>query len=221
MWIPVGVDINTEDVLYDTADDSFNDSDMESKVVEIIKGNVAKVFSKKVQTRKGPKTAYSLKVDGYDKWLNAGFSAPDVSEGDYVTIKAEENERGFMDIKNVEVSTAPARGASKGAAAVSAGSGSDSRQSSIHYQSSRKDAIEVVQLLLSKDALPISAATSKAGVAKRYEEIMAIIDKLTVRYYQDVETLRVLEDVTDEGEDDDDGDEEGEDADDTDEGDDE
>ena len=70
-------------------------------------------------------------------------------------------------------------------------------QPRIQYQSSRKDALEFLNILIQSDALPVTAAQNKASKAKRFEEIEAILDKLTVRFYHDVETLRVLSRVQD------------------------
>ena len=75
----------------------------------------------------------------------------------------------------------------------------DNRQNSIIYQSSRKDAVSIIQVLLENDALPLSAATTKAGAARRYEEVIALVNKLTVQFYNDVNTLRLLDSVQDAG----------------------
>ena len=67
----------------------------------------------------------------------------------------------------------------------------------IRYQNARSAAIEVIGLLLQHDALPASAAKTKAGQAKRFDEISAAVDKLTVQYFTDTGTLRLLETVAD------------------------
>lgn len=69
----------------------------------------------------------------------------------------------------------------------------------IRYQNARSAAIEVIGLLLQHDALPASAAKTKAGQAKRFEEVTAAVDKLTVQYFNDTGTLRLLESVADGG----------------------
>lgn len=60
-------------------------------------------------------------------------------------------------------------------------------------------AVKTVELLLEADGLSITKATSKANQAKRYEEIVAAIDKLTVKFFYDTATGRLLETVEDEG----------------------
>ena len=181
----------------------------------VFTGFIAKINSKDGRTKSGkPWTLWSIKLENadgtqQDKWLSAGFDKPTAAEGDYVEIIAEENEKGYLDVKGIkQVKNAPARGYAPGVAKVVAGgdkaSSSDVRphtttQTSIHYQSARKDAVAVLALLIEKDALPISKAKDKSGEAKRYEEIMALVDKITVRYFQDAETHRILDSVVDEG----------------------
>jgi hypothetical protein len=167
-------------------------------------GFVKKITVKQGQGKRGPWSAYSVKIEKengneYEEWLSSGFEAPNFKEGEYVTIEAAQNDKGYWQIKSSKVlKNAPAKKSSAAGAGASVG-GANSRESTIHYQSSRKDAIEVLRLLTDVDALPISGAKTAAGVAKRYEEVMALVDKLTVRFYNDVETKRILETVIDEG----------------------
>lgn len=160
-------------------------------------GFIAKIGIKTGTSKRGAWKLYSIKIDGQDEWISAGFDAPPCKEGDYVSIEAEQNDKGYWDAKSIkQVKNAPA----KEAAAVSGPAlAKTSTQTSIHYQSARKDAIALIELLLTHKALPMSASATAAGTAKRYEEITALIDKLTVRYFNDAETHRILEDVTDEG----------------------
>lgn len=67
------------------------------------------------------------------------------------------------------------------------------------YANSRSAAIEVVGLLLEHKALPVSGATGKAAEAKRFVEVLAAIDKLTVEFYNDGMELRKLATVADAG----------------------
>lgn len=173
----------------------------------IFKGFVAAINSKSGRTSKGKSwTVYSMKVekeDGteYDKWISCGFTEPDVKKGDYVKITTETNEKGYenaVDGGIKKLKNAPAR-VGKGGDSASGKNVSSSTQQSIHYQNSRNLAVAVLGILNDKDALPLSAAKTAAGAAKRYEEIMALVDKLTVRFFYDAETLRLLTSVTDEG----------------------
>jgi hypothetical protein len=67
------------------------------------------------------------------------------------------------------------------------------------YTAARSAAVETVALLLANEALPMSAAKTKAGEAKRYEEIVAAVDKLTVKFFFDAAGGRLLQSVADEG----------------------
>lgn len=170
---------------------------------QVIKGFVKKLSVKEGRGRRGPWKLYSARVEldsgeEFEHWISFGFDEPKVKEGDYVKITASENDRGYLQADEVKaLKNAPAR---SGGSATAAPSGNVSTtQRSIHYQSSRKDAIEVLKLLTSQDALPLSSAKTKAGEAKRYDEIMALVDKLTVRFFNDAETQRILAVVADEG----------------------
>ena len=69
----------------------------------------------------------------------------------------------------------------------------------ITFAAARGDAVRLVTALLSEKALPMSTANTKAGVAKRYDEITAMVDKLTVKLFYDTATGRTLESIEDEG----------------------
>ena len=166
-----------------------------------------------VKTGKGkkppykPYTLYSIKLADekgveFEQWFGVGFAAPDAKEGDYVELDAEQNVAGYWDVKGLRpLKNAPAKNVPTNSSAATSGS-TISTQTSIHYQGARNASIEVIKLLVETKSLPVSAAQTKAGEAKRYEEIMALIDKLTVRFFVDAETHRILETVTDEGADD-------------------
>ncbi len=68
----------------------------------------------------------------------------------------------------------------------------------ITLASVREAAQRQVTLLLSADALPLTRTTGKANVAVRYAESDAAVNKLTVQYFIDQATGRVLEDATEE-----------------------
>lgn len=175
--------------------------------MSVYTGFLKKINEKTGRGKRGPWTLYSGKIekeDGteYDDWISFGFDKPAVKEGDYVTITTKEDAKGYQKVETVEQhKNAPAKAgaaaASRAGSNVAAPSGGKER--SIHYQSARKDAITMVECLIQMDALPITSAKTKAGEAKRYDELMDLVDKLTVRYYNDTETQRILETVADEG----------------------
>lgn len=69
----------------------------------------------------------------------------------------------------------------------------------ICYSNARSAALEAVAVLLANDGLVTSTAKTKGGEAKRYDEIVAAIDKLTVKYFFDAAGGRLLTSVADEG----------------------
>ena len=182
-----------------------------------ITGFVEKVFENERTGRTGPYTLYSFKVQDKDTgvvnplYFNCGYNNPGVKEGDYVrfaAVPSTHSDKG-MDVAkgSVKVSTKPPERpdnpAPKAAYGGKKGGGGYQKdpkiQKAISYQSARKDALVLVQLLLENDGLPILGTTGKAAKAKRYEEIVAYVDKLTVRLYNDTDTLRLLESIDDDG----------------------
>jgi hypothetical protein len=186
-------------------------------------GEIA-VFSKReVAGRNGPITAYSAKIvkpDGeeYDEWVGFGFKKPTCAKGDSVKIAAKK-ENGFWKAVDVEV-TAEGDGEAgepeqeeqesgdsgskgKSGSSVQAVSSSSKEPASglkdkrIGYQNSRTAALELTSLLLQHKAVPLAATAGKAGDAKRFEEVMALVDKLTVKLFNDLSTFRLLADVED------------------------
>jgi len=162
----------------------------------ILEGFVQKIVPKQGVSKKTGKsfTVHNVLVD--ETWIGWGFDAPSFVEGDKIKVELEQNGQ-YLNYKGgklrVEQGKAPV--VMPGGAA---GSG-DSRQQAIIYQNSRTAAVHLVETLLAADALPISAAKNKGGQAKRFEEILEVVNKLTVEFFFDVETLRKLEQIEDSG----------------------
>ena len=168
-------------------------------------GTLRRLSTKTGVGRRGPWTLYSGKVekpDGteYEKWISFGFEKPAVEEGKFYSIEAEEDAKGFIKSTKITAVDPP-----KAAHTKEAKQGTvewinpESVQDSIRYQSSRKDAIEFVKLAVGLDALPMLKTAGKAGEAKRFVELQALVDKLTIQFFFDVGTLRLLESVEDAG----------------------
>ena len=145
--------------------------------------------------------------DGEEVWYGLGFRddanvPPKCAEGDYVTFEWEQDGnfknivKGSAKIKKQESAPASSAGSSAPAPATSGGS----TQQNIHYQNSRRAAIELVGVLLENDALPHSSTKTKAGQALAFEEIVASVNKLTVQFFNDLESFRLFETVADAGE---------------------
>lgn len=175
-------------------------------MAQVFKGFVGRINTKTGQGKRGPWTLYSTKLqhaDGTDSsdWISFGFDRPSVKEGDYVkvTVDTVDGREKVTEVKKLK--NPPARAEKQGS--TSSGGSSDtsgvSKQSSIHYQNSRTAAIETVKLLIEADALALPKANTKPGEAKRFAIITSAIDKFTVQYYNDLETMRLLETVADAG----------------------
>lgn len=177
-----------------------------------VKGFVDKINEKTGNNARGPWTAYSIKVQDAETgevnplWFQFGFKRPGFSEGDYIEFQAEpKNDKAaqFVEGTGKKPKNAPAKPAAPEKPAGRKGGGGFKKdpkvQKQINYQNARGGSLALIALLLENDALPMSAAKTKAGQAKRYEEIVAMIDKTTVRFFNDTESLRLLESVADEG----------------------
>lgn len=159
-------------------------------------------------------------------WINFGFRENvnndfPLKQGDYVELEAEKDNGGYLVAQRGTVKrpkNPPARAekpkqqnSSRGNFNRGGGGGQrfdgtgiqnrtnpeDAKRMS--YANARSTAVEVVGLLIANKALPLSAASGKASEAQRYEQVLAAIDKLTVKYHNDGLTLRLLEVVSDEG----------------------
>jgi hypothetical protein len=173
-------------------------------MAQTFKGFVGRINEKSGTGRKGRWTLYSTKLqdaNGEDStdWLSFGFEKPNVKAGDYVKVTVEEVDGRERVTEVKKLKNPPARAATSGGSGSASSDSGMSKQSSIHYQNSRTAAIETVKLLIEADALALPKAATKPGEAKRFAIIEAAIDKFTVRYYNDLETMRLLETVADSG----------------------
>ena len=183
----------------------------------VFTGFVSKKNSKSGQGARGPWTAWSIRIetkegDEIQKWFRFGFKEPQLKEGDYVRFTCKEVKEQFatVDPDTLRISKNPPARAEKkqssGGSKSGGGGGYNSpeQRADRAYHSARGSAIEVVDVLLRHDALPVSKAKTKAGEAKRYEEVMAFVDKITVKYFRDEfpefeGDFRILTGVADEG----------------------
>lgn len=173
----------------------------------VYKGFVGKINEKAGGSGRKAYTLYSTKLqdeNGEDSsdWISFGFEKPKVKTGDYVKITVDDSGQYPKVTEIKPLKNAPARVDSSKAASparASAAPSGDARQQSIHFQSSRNAAIAAVELLVAHDALGLPKAGTKPAEAKRYDIITAAIDKLTVQYFYDVETMRILATVADAG----------------------
>lgn len=193
------------------------------------KGFVKKIFKKEGTSSKGPWYAFSFKIEDENgnedpMFYQLGFNTDcPFKENDYIKFSADPKDDKAMTLVKGSgqiVKNPPQRAAkpeNSGGGRGRGGRGGPQVKTSelfgeiggynteddirrMSYSAARGDAVEVVGLLLANDALPMSTAKSKAGVAKRFEEIVAQVDKLTVEFFFDSATGRKLEAVADAGE---------------------
>jgi len=140
----------------------------------VINGQVERVVEK--QGKFG--AMFSLLVNG--NWYGTGKTSGGVKPGDYVEFAAETNARGFTDVVKGTLKPAPApAGKTASVAAPAASSNSyDSRQDSIVFQSSRKDALAFVGLLLTAGKLDFGKAKGADAIAV----LEAYVDKFTEHF---------------------------------------
>lgn len=143
-----------------------------------VEGVVWKVYDRKYRGR----DSFTIKIDGDDIWYRAGDKryAGIAESGNRVAFDAEMNADGTSaTIKGPVTLAKPASPAANGTPSA----GGD-RNNSIVYQSSRKDAIELVQLLVASGSLALPKA-QKAKVGA----IEAAVDRYTALFFDDVGTL--------------------------------
>lgn len=176
-------------------------------------GFVVKIFKKEGVGKRGPWAAYSAKLETAEgeelsRWFRLGFKEPTIKEGDYVKFTCSKVDEGAAKVEDYKVNKNPPerKKAKAGSSNTGGGSGynSDEGRTDRAYHAARGSAIDMVSLLLGADALPITKAANKGGAAKRYDEITAAVDKLTVKFFRDEfpdydSSFRLLKDVADEG----------------------
>ena len=124
--------------------------------------------------------AYNLQVNG--EWYGFGFNQPDFEEGTEVEFDIKMRGR----YANVDTSTFKVVGQGSGKPSGHASGKSPSRdvQGSINWQSARNAAIEIVKVGVEAGA--VSVGTAKA---KKLDNILALVDNLTERFYFDTDAV--------------------------------
>ncbi|MHC4371674.1 MAG: single stranded DNA-binding domain-containing protein [Planctomycetota bacterium] len=177
---------------------------------------VDKVSSKSGTGRNGkPYTLYSLKLmdesgSALPGWYQNGFDQPACKDGDYVKLDATPKGDNFEVVKNsIRVSknppakpqseyekSNPRKGGGSGGATVKTsdlfgdigGYNTEDDIRRMSWSAARSDAISVVELLVEAKALPLPAASSKAGAASRFDIITESVEKLTNQFFVEAAT---------------------------------
>lgn len=145
-----------------------------------VEGVVFKVYPK---TFPGKPETYSIKLDGDPIYYRSGTNrfAGIAESGNRVRFEATPNPDG----KSAKIEGPVTIVKPEPQAVAATGTPSwDGRNNSIVYQSSRKDAIEYVKLLLANGALPVPK--DKKSIAGFLD---AAVDRYTAQFFEDVNTL--------------------------------
>lgn len=145
-----------------------------------IQGQVERLSSKSGVSAAGKAwNSYSMLLNGV--WYSS-FQPIQAQEGQMVSFDAVQK-GNFWNINGAVQATGGASPAPAPQAQQQAPAGpapASPRDISILYQSSRKDAIPTLALLLEQGAIKLPADTKKAD---RYDAILALVDELTARFY--------------------------------------
>lgn len=132
---------------------------------------------------------YSIKLEGDETWYGTKGNKPNVNVGDSIEFNFSVNPRGYSDadpesISVVEAGAGPAPAAATATVAEpTAGRvAHDRKQAVIVYQSSRKDAIELIGLA---EKLELLDLPKKGTVADKFNALRIFVDEATADYYTD------------------------------------
>ena len=152
-----------------------------------VTGQVYKLFDKQL----GRRTLWSVRLENDPIYyrMDENRGAGIVEVGNWIEFEAVANSDGksanMVEAPRLLPSPAPSSAAPVGAvAAVSGNSGGyAARETSIHYQSARKDALQFVSVIASQGAVTLPAKA--AGKLKALE---ALVDYYTALYFEDIGT---------------------------------
>lgn len=129
---------------------------------------------------------YSIKLENDDTWYGCKGNKPDCKEGDTVAFNFSVNSRGYSDadvgsLELLESGPDAPQAAAPDVQAPTAGRVSfDKKQAVIVYQSSRKDALDLIRLAAEQELLDLP---KKGTVADKFNALRIFIDEATADYY--------------------------------------
>lgn len=145
-----------------------------------VTGQVFKIYDKEFRGRK----LYSIKLEDDPVYyrMNENRNAGIAEAGNFIEFDAEPNPDG----KSATVKGAVKLAAKPQSSPANTGGGggfSAARETSIHYQSARKDALVFVGLAVSSGAVKLPAAA-----AKKLKALEGLVDAYTAQYLEDITT---------------------------------
>lgn len=143
-------------------------------------GKVYKIYEREFRG----KMSYSIKLDDQPLYhrLNDKRFAGIAESGNVIEFEAEPNADGKSTAVKGEVRLAAASSSQPQAATSFAGGGT--RDASIQYQSSRKDALEFLSIAITAGAIKLPAKE-----AAKLKAMEALVDYYTAGFYEDIGTL--------------------------------
>lgn len=151
-----------------------------------VTGRVFKVYSKEFPPNKGKKaiTWYSIKLEDDKLYYRCKAHNPGDITGKTVEFQADgfDAAQASVDVKTLKVvDNTPTESATSNGGAAVVGS---SRDAAIQYQSARKDALVMADLVLRNGGVKLPAKESAKEGA-----IEALVDSYTAQYFLDITTL--------------------------------
>lgn len=141
-----------------------------------MQGYLNKIATKQGMGKRGPYTMYNVEIDG--TWYGHGFDKPNASEGTYVEFDVVQKGQ-YKNAENIRAAVSkPSNAASPAQTSIPV----NSRDVSIQYQSSRKDAIQMLDVLIKNGLVSLPAKK-----AEQYDAAMALLDELTAQFYLKLE----------------------------------
>ncbi len=129
---------------------------------------------------------YDVQVGGvkYGTYTNVPKCAP----GDVVEFEAKQNGNFWnMNVKSLRVTGRAAAQENVGSnTKTKAWVPDDKRQDAISYQAARKDALQLMDMLLSKDVVDFGKAKNNSA---KIDVVEVFVDKYTQRYFEDTKNL--------------------------------
>lgn len=135
-------------------------------------------------------TLWSFQIEGMNKWFRCGENEPPIATGNAIKFVEDRNKVDVTSIQIVDASEVTATQTTPCATApASPNVGSTravrtTRDVSIEWQSSRKDAIAVACAALDNECLDIPKSAAKG---KKFDLFKAIIRTMTEEFYDEVQ----------------------------------
>lgn len=147
-----------------------------------VTGQVWKLFDKEFRGKM--LWSFRLENDPIYYRMNENRNAGIVEPGNYIEFTAETNSDGkSAQVKGNVGRVEPAKAPAPASGAGWQGGSNPARETSIHYQSARKDALTLVEL-----AITTGAITLPAKAAAKLAALEALVDAYTAQYLEDVAT---------------------------------